>query len=488
MATTTEQPAAAAATTEHEPTDQALVPARPSPAGANLMQRAGTMSMAFAGLVPTSIGEAVILAQHLTKSTAVPSSLRNNPDTMLTVILAGIELGLSPIRAVQSITNISGTLCMKADLQLALVKGRPGVLAFYDEGFERYEKTDTNLERRIDLSLGKFLRAKLSTLGMTQAAVADNVKDDVTLVIEKIAAATADGMKAGDPYGWAVGIRQGDPVVHVRTFTYADAVKAIIYEKDEANPGAPKERKPLAEKFNYKSFPGDMYPKRARTRLLQVLASDVTNGLPAAEAVEGGQVIDAEFTVDVSAPGDDVDTLLAAIRDQDSDLATTVENGFKQLQLGKAGQLQKLTQFKGKPKDLVDWLKTEWANRKGKDRQRPDVLGDQPGPNAAGGSAGAQQPAAKTDPAKPAAPSLSDLAAQAQTTSQPGPQVAQPGEVIDAEITDEELEASPGVQAALADIERAAAERRAADAAAAKPMTPAKDLAARFRAGKLKTF
>jgi hypothetical protein len=337
------------------------------------------MQTAFAGLIPTSIGEAYVLSGYLAKSGAIPKSLKS-AEAVFTVVMAGMELGLTPIRALQSITNISGTLCMKADLQLALVKNR-GVLAFYDEGFERFGQTDANLQKRITLALGKVLRK----LGATD----QDVTDEVELVIEKLAAATSEGMKTGDPYGWAVGMRQSDPTVHVRTFTFADAEKAIIYSsEDESNPNAKKERKPLSQKFNYKSFPGDMYPKRARTRLLQILASDVTNGLPAVEAIEGGQVIDAEFTVHTGDPtaGDDVDSLLAELRDIDAEATTTIENGFHNLNLGRAARLQKLTQFKGKPKDLVAWLKDEYAHRRGVDRRHPDVLGDQ-----------------KTEPAKPAA-------------------------------------------------------------------------------------
>ncbi len=430
--------------------------------------RAGTMQQAFAGLMPTSIGEVAVLSQHLARSTAIPKGMRGQPDTVFTVIWAGMELGLTPIRSLQSISNISGTLCMKADLQLALTKNRQ-VLAFYDEGFERYGKTDTNLAKRLKLALGKTLRK----LGATD----QDIEDEVDLVVEKIGSATADGMKAGDPYGWAVAMRAGDQQIHVRTFTFADAEKAIIYEHDEANPGAPKERKPLSQKFNYKSFPGDMYPKRARTRLLQIVASDVTNGLPAVEQLEGGQVIDAEFTVshhgDGDPGGDDVDTLVAAIRDEDAEAATTVEAGFKQLKMGKAAQLQKLLQFKGKPKDLVEWLRSEWLARGGRERHTADVLsgGDQ-----------------KAEPAKPAAatnqgtPPIQD----AQIIQDQPAETAKPAVATTAE---------PAVAAAVEQIERQFGGARdggeaAADVkAAAEPMTPARDLAARFRrGGNLKTF
>jgi hypothetical protein len=434
--------------------------ARTSPQTQLALQRAGTMQTAFAGLIPTSIGEAFVLAGYLAKSGAIPSSLRS-AEAVFTVIVAGMELGLTPIRAVQSISNISGTLCMKADLQLALVKNR-GVLAFYDEGFERFGQTDANLQKRITLALGKVLRK----LGATDKDVADEVE----LVIEKLAAATSEGMKTGDPYGWAVGMRQADPTVHVRTFTFADAEKAIIYEKDDANPGAPKERKPLSQKFNYKSFPGDMYPKRARTRLLQILASDVTNGLPAVEAIEGGQVIDAEFTVHTGDPtaGDDVDSLLADMRGIDPEATTTIENGFHNLNLGRAARLQKLTQFKGKPKDLVEWLKGEYAARRGKGRQHPDVLGDEP---------------AKTEPAKPAAPAQTAPPIQDAQIIQD--HQAEQDERTNGQIMADAVATAIKVEAAKAADEAVAAER----AAAAQPMTPARDLAARFRGGgKLKSF
>lgn len=382
--------------------------ARPSGAMQLATQRAGVMQTAYRGLIPTSIGEAFILAGYLAKSNSIPKSLRTGstgggPESVLTVILAGMELGLSPIKALQSITNISGTLCIKADLQLGIARG---ILAFYDEGFEEKGRTDSNVGRRVTLGLKRPLLAA----GLDE----DQVAEQIELVIAKIMAA-AQPLPEGKPYGWAMGIRQGQVQAHVRTFTWADAEAAVIYEKDEDNPGAPKERKPLSQKFNYKSFPGDMYPKRARTRVLQILANDVLAGLPAVEQLEGGQIIDAEFTVN-HGDGDDVDTLMAAIRDEDAEAATTVEAAFTQLRMGRGAQLQKLTQFKGKPKELVTWLKDEWAGRKGKGRVHPDVLSGEPaGANAAGGSAGAQQPAASSRAADPksAGGSLSDLAAQA---------------------------------------------------------------------------
>ena len=336
----------------HSPAGQALVPATTALA----TQRAGTMQQAFQGLMPTSIGEAVTLAGYLAKSNAIPKSLRagqrgGGTEAVLTVVLAGMELGLTPIRALQSITNISGTLAMRADLQMALVR-RDKVLAFYDEGFEVKGKTDANLQRRL-------------------ALIPKVDPDHVELAYEKIQAAIQD-VPAGKPYAWAFGQRAGDPIPHLRTFTWVDAETAFTYDEDQDNPDGRKVKKKLSEKFNYQAFPADMYPKRARTRLLQILASDTLAGLPAVEALEGGQmVIDAEAVTDGPS---DADHLLAEIEATDPEAATTIRNGFTQLRMGAAKQLQKLVQFRDKPADLIAWLKDEWAARHGKERKRDDVM------------------------------------------------------------------------------------------------------------------
>lgn len=401
-------------------------------------QRAGTMQQAFEGLMPTSIGEIALLAQHLAKSEAIPGGMKGKPDTVFTVVWAGMELGLTPIRALQSISNISGTLCMKADLQLALAQSK-GVMGFYEEGFEERGKTDPNLAERIALSF------RLAKDHSGRALIQDH-EAQAALVLAKITAVTNE-LKPGNPYGWSIGMRSGDTRVQVRTFTFADAERAMIYEKDEGNPNGPKEKKPLSQKFNYKSFPGDMYPKRARTRLLQVLASDVTNGLPAIEQLEGGQVFDAEFSrVEDEPAGDSADAQLAAIAVEQPELATAISNGFKQLSMNSAKQLMKLNQFKGKPADLLDWLKTEYANRAGKPRHQADVLG---------------QPAAAGQP--------------------PVPPV-QEGQVVGGGTTQgtgDTTQADPGTEPAQAETIPTAADTTA------KTKKPSKtgDLAARFKAG-----
>lgn len=284
--------------------------------------RQSAMTTAFQGLLPTSIGEAFALAGYLAQSKAIPTFYRGKPETILTVILAGLEIGLTPIRSLNNLTNISGNLGMKADLQLALVR-RSGLLDFYDEGFEFRGKTDTDLDTR----------------------TADGAK---ILALVKI-------VPDGKPYGWASARRKGDSNLTTRTFTWIDAETAEIWEKDED--GGDKRKTKLSAKFNYQSFPADMYPKRARGRVLQITHSDVLAGMLSTEALEGGQVpvIDVE-------PAYTSDDILAEAGDE---LAQAITAGFDFLEFSPGRRTQKLVEYRGRPADLVTWLRDEAGQRKG---------------------------------------------------------------------------------------------------------------------------
>jgi len=343
--------------------------------------RAGTLATAFQGLIPTSIGEAYALAGYLAKSSAIPVFYRGKPDTILTVILAGLEIGLTPIRSLNNLTNISGNLGMKADLQLALVR-RSGLLDYYDEGFELRGKTDPDLENR----------------------TADGAK------ILALVKAVPDGK----PYGWATARRKGDREgqVTTRTFTWTDAETAEIWEKDED--GGERKRTKLSAKFNYVAFPADMYPKRARGRVLQITHSDVLAGMLSTEALEGGQV--QVIDVDSEPAGDSLFDLLAAI---DSPTQLAIVTGFDALEFSPARRLQKLVEYKGRPIDLATWLRDEYSQRAGKGKggtarkakAAADVI------DAAGQAAPGAAVAAPDPGTRPAPTSVPD----ANTDPAPGP-------------------------------------------------------------------
>lgn len=367
---------------------RAIIPAAPAGPGPLAPSRAATMAVAFAGLMPTSIGEAFTLATYLAKSNVIPKSLRQKPESVLAVVMAGMELGLTPMRALQSITIISGNMAMKTDLQLALVR-RSGFLAYHDEGFELAGDTD----------------------GTLAARAKDGAK-----VLQLVA-----HVPKGKPYGWCTVQRTGEDQLRTYVFTWVDADRVLASEYEEDEEAGKRERvtKKLAEKHNYKNYPQSMYPRRARGAVLQVVFGDVLAGLPSTEALEGGQVLEAQYaTVD---DGDDVDTLLAQVADEDAELATGITAGFEHLAMGKARQLQLLVQFKGNPRGLYEKLRTETANRKGQPEAPPKkpktaganhpVVVEQP---AAAAPAADPEPAQPQAPATPAAPvaSLADLAAQ----------------------------------------------------------------------------
>lgn len=285
--------------------------------------RQSAMTTAFQGLIPTSIGEAFALAGYLANSKAIPVFYRGKPETILTVILAGLEIGLTPIRSLNNLTNISGNLGMKADLQLALVR-RSGLLDFYDEGFEVRGKTDTDLNTRTQDG------AKILSL--------------------------VKAVPEGKPYGWASARRKGDDTLTTRTFTWTDAETAEIWEKDDD--GGEKRKTKLSQKFNYQSFPADMYPKRARGRVLQITHSDILAGMLSTEALEGGQVpvIDVE-------PAYTADDILAEAGDEQAQAITA---GFDFLEFSPARRTQKLVEYRGRFADLVTWLRDEAGQRTGK--------------------------------------------------------------------------------------------------------------------------
>lgn len=433
-----DEPTNDAAATDEQPT---------SGGGALVAARNQTMALAFSGLVPTSIGEAVSLCTSLAKSEAIPRGLRGKPESILTVVMAGLELGLTPIRAIQSITNISGNLCMKADLQLALVR-RSGLLVYFDEGFEEAGKTDPD---------GRLLKR----LTAARCPDPDNVADLILNLTEDV--------PDGRPYGWAVAKRKGESQLVVRTFTWLDAERAFVYDQDEDNPNSTqKVRKKLSEKFNYLAWPQSMYPRRARGQVLQTAFSDVLAGMPSTESLEGGQVIDlAAGDYQVGTPADE---LLADMRQQDPEAAQGIELAFQNLAVAPGRQLQLLTKFKGDPKALWLHMRDEYSRRQGKPEAPPPKKGK--------AKPADQKPADVTVVAQAEPPADTKPAAQAQpdTQQQPAAATAEPTPAL----FQQAFEGPDGKTIPAADT-KPADQQPAAEQPAKKPSVS--ELAARFKTG-----
>jgi hypothetical protein len=74
---------------------------------------------------PSSLQEAMQLADMLAKSGMVPKQYINNPQGTLVAMMMGQELGLNPIQSLQNIAVINGKPSIYADALLALVQNHP---------------------------------------------------------------------------------------------------------------------------------------------------------------------------------------------------------------------------------------------------------------------------------------------------------------------------------------------------------------------------
>ena len=74
-------------------------------------------------LAPKNIGEVHSLAEVLAKSTLLPDALRGKVPDVVVSILAGAELGLSPMASIRGVHVIKGKPVLSADLMVGVVMG-----------------------------------------------------------------------------------------------------------------------------------------------------------------------------------------------------------------------------------------------------------------------------------------------------------------------------------------------------------------------------
>lgn len=99
---------------------------------------------------PTSFDEAVRLADMLAKSSLIPTALRNKSSDVLVTLIAGHELGLSPMQSVRSIHIIEGKPTLAAELMVALVKKRTDVCQFFRLVASDAKKAEYETQRQGD--------------------------------------------------------------------------------------------------------------------------------------------------------------------------------------------------------------------------------------------------------------------------------------------------------------------------------------------------
>lgn len=85
-------------------------------------QLAQTQKPTFS-LAPSSLQEAMDFANMLSKSNLVPKDYQGNPSNCIIAMQWGLEIGLQPLQAMQSIAVINGRPAIWGDAMLALVRG-----------------------------------------------------------------------------------------------------------------------------------------------------------------------------------------------------------------------------------------------------------------------------------------------------------------------------------------------------------------------------
>lgn len=88
-----------------------------------------------------NIEEIYRAAQAFSKTNFVPQCYRGKPDDAFAALTLGMEVGLPPMRSLQSIAVVNGTPCIYGDAQLALVKAS-GQLIHFKEYYEGNEGED----------------------------------------------------------------------------------------------------------------------------------------------------------------------------------------------------------------------------------------------------------------------------------------------------------------------------------------------------------
>ena len=88
-------------------------------------------------MIPTSVKEGMELAQWIAKSDLAPKDYKDKPGNVLIAMQMGLEVGLSPMQAIQNIAVINGRPSIWGDSMLALCQNSPDF-----ESINENESTD----------------------------------------------------------------------------------------------------------------------------------------------------------------------------------------------------------------------------------------------------------------------------------------------------------------------------------------------------------
>lgn len=98
-------------------------------------------------MTPQSFGQALKIAETLSKSGLVPSAYKDKAADIVVAMAWGAELGLPPLSAIQNIAVINGRPALWGDAVLAIVKTKPDY-EYVKESFDEATMTATCIAKR----------------------------------------------------------------------------------------------------------------------------------------------------------------------------------------------------------------------------------------------------------------------------------------------------------------------------------------------------
>lgn len=178
-------------------------------------------------IIPKSIDEVTSLAEVLAKSTLMPDALKNKVPDVVVSILAGQELGLSPMAAIRGVHVVQGKPVLSADTMVALILGSG--LAEY---FSCVEDTDARVTYETKRRGSPHVsRASWSTEDTKRAGL--NTKDNWRLYTKAMMKARAKAALARDAFPDVLAGCHTDDEIERPAQAYtppADAIDAEVVE------------------------------------------------------------------------------------------------------------------------------------------------------------------------------------------------------------------------------------------------------------------
>ena len=101
-------------------------------------------------LTPTSLNEAMQLAELMANSEMVPKDYQGKPGNVLVAVQMGAELGLKPVQALQNIAVVNGRPSVWGDGLRALIMSAPDLINIADEFDEKAMKATCIITRNIN--------------------------------------------------------------------------------------------------------------------------------------------------------------------------------------------------------------------------------------------------------------------------------------------------------------------------------------------------